>query len=182
MKGSPHPCGGVCAKSCQSCRTPCHPMDCSLPGSSVHGNSPGKSPGVGCHAFLQGIFLTQGSNPRPLHLLHCSGFLTGEPLGKLCPSGSQEQTASYFCLPVCMCVCCLFSRVQLFVTLWTLAHQAPLSMGFSRQEYWNGLPRPPPGDLPDPGIEPSSLLSPASAGGFFTTSATWKTSPGSSRK
>ena len=46
-----------------------------------------------------------------------------------------------------------FSRVQCFVTLWTVARQAPLSMGFSRQEYWSGLPFPPPGDLPDPGIK-----------------------------
>ena len=58
--------------------------------------------------------------------------------------------------------------------MWTIAHQAPLSMGFSRQEYWSGLPCPPPGDLPNPGIEPASLLSPALAGGFFTTSATWE--------
>ncbi|ELR52587.1 hypothetical protein M91_18885, partial [Bos mutus] len=50
--------------------------------------------------------------------------------------------------------------------------QAPLSMGFSRQEYWSGLPFPPPGTLPNPGIEPVSLKSPALAGGFFTTSAT----------
>ena len=50
-----------------------------------------------------------------------------------------------------------FSRVQLFVTPWTVAHQAPLSMGFSRQEYWSGVPFPSPGDLPDPGIEPVSL-------------------------
>ena len=49
-----------------------------------------------------------------------------------------------------------FSRVQLFVTLWTVAHQAPLSMGFSRHEYWSGLPCPPSGDLPKPGIEPRS--------------------------
>ena len=48
-----------------------------------------------------------------------------------------------------------FSHVQLFATLWTVAHQAPLSMGFSRQEYWSGLPFPPPGDPPDPGIEPT---------------------------
>ena len=48
------------------------------------------------------------------------------------------------------------SRVRLFVTPWTVAHQAPLSMGFSRQEYWSGLPFPSPGDLPDPGIEPRS--------------------------
>ena len=50
----------------------------------------------------------------------------------------------------------LLSRVQLFVTPWTVAHQAPTSMGFSRQEYWSGLPFPSPGDLPDPGIEPRS--------------------------
>ena len=60
------------------------------------------------------------------------------------------------------------------VTLWTVAHQAPLSMGFSSQEHWSGLPRPPPGDLPKPGIEPESLVSPALAGGLFTTSATWE--------
>ena len=47
-----------------------------------------------------------------------------------------------------------FSRVQLFVTLWTVAHQAPLTLGFSRQQYWSGLPFPPPGDRPDPGTEP----------------------------
>ena len=50
----------------------------------------------------------------------------------------------------------LLSRVQLFATLWTVAPQAPLSMGFSRQEYWSGLPFPSPGDLPEPGIEPRS--------------------------
>ena len=59
-----------------------------------------------------------------------------------------------------------------FATPGTVAHQAPLSMGFSRQEYWTALPCPPPGDLPDPGIEPVSLTSLALAGGFFTTSAT----------
>ena len=64
-----------------------------------------------------------------------------------------------------------FSHVQLFVTLWAIAHLAPLSMGFSRQEHQSGLPCPLPGDFPDPGIEPVSLMSPASAGGFFTTSA-----------
>ena len=67
-----------------------------------------------------------------------------------------------------------FSFIQLFATLCTVARQAPLSMGFSRQEYWSGLPCPPPGDLPDSGIEPVSLMSPALAGGFFTTSATWE--------
>ena len=66
------------------------------------------------------------------------------------------------------------SCVLLFVTPWTVAHQAPLSMGFSRQEYWSGLPCPPPGHLPDPGIEPVSLMSPALAGEFFTTSTAWE--------
>ena len=54
----------------------------------------------------------------------------------------------------------LLSRVRLFPTPWTVAYQAPLSMGFSRQEYWSGLAFPPPGDLPDPGIELASLMSP----------------------
>ena len=60
----------------------------------------------------------------------------------------------------------VLSRVQLFVTLWTVACQVPLSVGFSRQEYRSGLPFPPPGDIPDPGTKPTS---PALAGGFFTT-------------
>ena len=75
---------------------------------------------------------------------------------------------------LCMPVLSLSSRVHLFVTPWTVAHHAPLSMGFSRQEYWSGLPCPPPGDLPDPGVELVSLMSPALAGRFFTTSATWE--------
>ena len=66
-----------------------------------------------------------------------------------------------------VCVLSRSGRVWLFVTVWTVACQAPLSMGFCRQEYWSGLPRPPPGDLPDPGIEPMSPTSPALAGGFF---------------
>ena len=67
-----------------------------------------------------------------------------------------------------------FSHVQLSVTLWTVACQAPLSMGFSRQEYWSGLPCPPPGDLLDPGIKPMSSMCLVLAGKFFTTSATWE--------
>ena len=66
------------------------------------------------------------------------------------------------------------SRVRLFATLWTVALQAPLSMGFSRQEYWSGLLGPPLGDRPDPGIKSGSLTSLAVAGRFFTTSATWE--------
>ena len=71
-----------------------------------------------------------------------------------------------------VCVLSHFSCVQLFTTLWTVAYQAPLSMGFPRQEYWSGLPCPPPGDLPDHGIKTES---PALAGGFFTYHcATWE--------
>ena len=65
------------------------------------------------------------------------------------------------------------SHVQLFATLWTVISRAPLPMGFSRQECWNGLPLPSQRNLPHPGIEPMSLTSPELAGGFFTTSATW---------
>ena len=76
------------------------------------------------------------------------------------------------CLHVWVLRC--FGRVWLFVTLWTAARQAPLSMGFSRQEYRSGLPFPSPGDLLYPGIKPTSLTSPALAGEFFTTGATWE--------
>ena len=61
-----------------------------------------------------------------------------------------------------------------FVTPWTVAHQALMSMGFFRQEYWSGLPFPTPGDLPKPGIEPRSPESPALSGRFFTTEPPWK--------
>ena len=67
-----------------------------------------------------------------------------------------------------------FSHVRLFPTLWTITQQSPLSMGFSMQEYWSGLPCPPPGNLPHSGTELASLLSPALAGGFFTTNASWE--------
>ena len=68
----------------------------------------------------------------------------------------------------------LLSRVQLFATPWTVACQALLSMEFSRQKYWCGLPVSPPGDLPNTGIEPTSLASPALAGIFLTSSTTWE--------
>ena len=80
----------------------------------------------------------------------------------------------YVC--VCVCVCaqarmcvCTLGHIQLFVTPWTLAHQAPLSMEFPLQEYWKGLPFYTPRDLPNPGIEPTSPVSSAWASGFFTT-------------
>ena len=68
----------------------------------------------------------------------------------------------------------LLHHVQLFGTLGTIVCPAPLSKGFPRQEYWSGLPCHPSGDLPNPGIEPASLISPALAGGFFTSRVTWE--------
>ena len=69
----------------------------------------------------------------------------------------EKQSTGSVCASMLSC----FSQVQLFATLWTIVHQALLPMGFSRQEYWSGLPCPPPGDLPNPGIEPESPVSPA---------------------
>ena len=73
-----------------------------------------------------------------------------------------------------MCMLSHFNHVSLCATLWTVALQAPLSVGFSRQEYWSGFPWPPPRDLPNPGMESISLRPLALAGGFFTSSTTWE--------
>ena len=70
-----------------------------------------------------------------------------------------------FFILYCACILSHFSRVQLFMTLQSVARQVPLSLGFSRQEYWSGLPFPSPGDPPDPGLEPTSPMSPALTGG-----------------
>ena len=90
-------------------------------------------------------------------------------------------TKQYLLLPCIVHQCNLqecmlshFSCVHLFATPWTVAHQALLSMRFSKEEDWSGWPCPSPGDLPDPGIKPMSLESPALAGGFFPTSTIWE--------
>ena len=93
-----------------------------------------------------------------LALLHVCFFL---PNDVTTPRNSQQLSHNDFNVMLSR-----FSFVLLFVALWTMVCQGPLSMGFSRQEYWSGLPFPHPGDLPDPGIEPGS---PASADRFFTT-------------
>ena len=80
-------------------------------------------------------------------------------------------TAEY--IIACMLNC--FSHIWLFATPWTVACQAPLSVAFSRQEYWSGFPCPPPGDLPNPGNESADLGSPALSDRFFTICATWET-------
>ena len=98
---------------------------------------------------------------------------------------SPESSASCACILLSLksvlkiseaylyCVCAVVSRS--FATPWTVARHAPLSMGFPRQEYWSGLPFPSLGDLPNPGIKPVSLGSPALTGGFFINWATWET-------
>ena len=73
------------------------------------------------------------------------------------------------------CVLSHHNDIRLFVTPWIVAHQTPLSMRFSRQQYWSGLPCPPPGGLPNPGIEFMFLMLPALAGWCFTTSTTRET-------
>ena len=86
-------------------------------------------------------------------------------------------------LPCSVCVCVCAKLLQSCLTLCNpvdCTPQAPLSMRFSRQEYWSGLLGPPPGDLPNPGIEPASPMSPALTGRFFTTGATWEAPIGSS--
>ena len=116
--------------------TLCSPVDSSSRVSSVHGDSPGKNTGVGCHALLQGIFPTQGSGPSlSCLLLWQAGSLPLVPPGK--PSGE-----------LCVCVCCL-------VVSSSLRPHPPGSpvLGILQVGYWSGLPWPSPGDLPYPGIE-----------------------------
>ena len=104
---------------------------------------PGKNAGVGCHFLLQGIYLTQGLNSPLAPRVLPGRFFNTEPPGKppVDPGGGGGLVAKSYPTPAMP---------------GTVAHQAPLSMGFSRQEYWSGLPFPSPRDLPDPGIEPRS--------------------------
>ena len=101
--------------------------------------------------------------------VECFLLSPGPVLGVVCTA--RPNTSTQCSLPVCVLSC--FSRVWVFA-LRTVALQVPLSMGFSKQGYWSGLPCPPPGDLPYSGIEPEVLKFPALIGGFFTTSATWE--------
>ena len=90
---------------------------------------------------------------------------------------SLGRRRHYFHVSVQSCFSCVklcISYVKLFATPGTIAHQAPLSLGFCRQKYWSGLPCPWPGDLPHPGIKPRSLMSPVLAVGFFDSNATWE--------
>ena len=136
----------VCVCETQSYPTLCDPMDCSLPSSSVCGFSRQESwSGLPCPAPVG------SSRPSDWTLISCVSC-----------TGSWVL---YHCVSVCVYVLNCFSCVQLFATLWTAVHQAPLSMGFSRQESWSGLPCPPSGDLPNPGIKAASF-------NLFTTTTT----------
>ena len=149
-------------------------MDCSLPGSFLPWDFPGKNTGVGCCFLLQGIFLTQRSN---LGLLTFRQTLQSEPAGKPCPFDRKHSLVLagvfYWIYQGIACNRCslidLISKQQIgcssvakscltLATLSTIACQFPLSMEFSRQEYWSGLPFPSPGDLPNLGIEPNNSL------------------------
>ena len=106
--------------------------------------------------------------PHALNVLQCNIIATSNKIG---------ITSNFFFQPpnpLFIVRCLLLNYVQLYATSQIVARQFHLSMGFSRQEYWNGLLCPPSGDIPDPGIEPISLMSPALSGRFLTTSTTWE--------
>ena len=105
--------------------------------------------------------LTLCKGTKGPHQVPSTWHRAGSAKGPFCPGAALPMHASMHVSH--------FSHFQFVATLWTVACQASPSMGFSRQEYWSGLPCPPPGIFPDPGIKPVSLMSPALAGRFFTT-------------
>ena len=145
-------------------------QELSKPGSSYQ-QRPGLGMGSGRPALLraecpegQSPETSQGAPP-----VHQSISPAPECRSLLWPC--QREKISKFSSPkqlMCVCMLSRFSHVQLFAALWTVALQAPLSMGFSRQEYWSALPCPPPGDLPDPGIKPSPVSSALQEDSFTT--------------
>ena len=163
----------VQAKSLQSCPILCDPMDCSPPGSSVHGILQARI--LECVAkYSSGGSSQPKVEPTSLMspALQVGSLPLASPGAKL--QRIQRISLSSRVSTLSVWVLSNFSHVRLFVTLWTVACQAPLSVGFSRQEYWSGLPCRPPGNLRNPGTELLSLASLALAGWFFTTSATWE--------
>ena len=125
----------------QSCPTLCDPMDCSLPGSSFHG-------------ILQARVLEWVAISFSQKKTRSKTFMKGRQEGKFNSKTVSSHRKWRCChLPIFYSrKMHSLSRVRLFVIPWTVVYQAPLSMGFSRQEYWSGLPFPSLGDLPDPGI------------------------------
>ena len=153
----------------QSWPTLFNPIDYNLPGSSAKGIIPARLVAVGSHFLLQGIVHTQDLNSCLLNLLRCWQILYHWDIRET----TEVTTNNKETRRTMVVVGSRFNRVRLCVTPGTAARQVPLSVGFSRQEYWHAMPYPPPGDLPDPGMDPESLMPPALAGGFFTTSAIW---------
>ena len=131
-------------------------------------DSPGKNTGVGCHFLLQHMKVKSESevaqscptlsNPMDCRLPGASihGIFQAEVLEWGATASPTTQVSACQRLEVGTGVLSCFSRVQLFATPWTVARQATLSKGLFRQEYWNGLPFPSPGNLPNPRIEPGS--------------------------
>ena len=99
-------------------------------------------------------------------LIKDTGNAVYSPLTHTQVVANQKETRCCWVTLLRACVLSRFSRVRLFATPWTVAHQAPLSMGLPRQEHWRGLPFSPPGDIPNPGIKPASPTSPALADRF----------------
>ena len=129
-------------------------------------------------SFLKGEPLGRTSNPHETAILSGCG-LFGVVYYSSCSVNYCKTYTNKVILSVCvhiMCACMLshFSCVWLFGTLRTVARQTHLSIGISRQEYWNGFVCPPSGNLPDPDIQAMSLMPSALAGGFFTISGTWE--------
>ena len=123
--------------------------------------------------------VNQGISGPQWTLLKC---LITSPVQNVRRILNKDEAYIQFCVCVCTRVCTWsLICICLFATTWTVARQAPLSMGFSSQEYWRGLPFPPPGDLPDPGIKPASPVSPALAGRFFTTQPPVPADPGTNQ-
>ena len=113
------------------------------------------------------VAFTMSEILRPFHSTDWRGEVIG-PWASLFAAWLKKMLELPAHMPSC------FSCVWLFETQRTITHQAPQDVGFPREEYWSGLPCPPPGDLPDSGTEPAYLMSPALADGFFTTSTTWE--------
>ena len=141
-------------------------MDCSPPGSSVHGIFQARILEWVTMPFFRG-----SSWPRDwTHFSQYGVYHFKFSFVHLHTYVYRRKHTVLFSMSVCVCLVVS----NFFVILWTIACQAPLSIRFSRQECWSGLPCPTPGDLPELGIEPTSLAFPVLAGEFFTTSATWE--------
>ena len=141
----------------QSCPTLCNIMDCSLPCFSVHGIFQAR-----IQEWVDMPFSRGSSQARDQAQVSCTagrGFnlwAAREALACYRRSKIKPETGRQYLQNTWVWMYLSLRLVQLFVTPWTVAHQGPLSMEFSRQEYWSRLPFPSPGDLPNPGIEPAS--------------------------